>query len=57
MFEDFLKEEFSENNLLFWIECEKLKNETPLENVTEKALKIFEEYVSMLSSREVPSVK
>lgn len=53
MFRDFLRSEFSEENILFWLACEDLKKENSPEVVEEKARLIYEDYISILSPREV----
>ena len=53
MFREFLRCEYSEENILFWMACEDLKKETSPEKVEEKARMIYEDYVSILSPREV----
>lgn len=53
-FRDFLRSEYSEENMLFWMACEELKTE--LQNpeiVEEKARLIYEDYISILSPKEV----
>lgn len=57
VFREFLRSEYSEDNLLFWLACEDLKKETSAALVDEKARIIYEDYVSILSPKEVPSVK
>lgn len=57
VFREFLRSEYSEDNLLFWLACEDLKKETSSTLVDEKARIIYEDYVSILSPKEVPSVK
>ncbi|XP_030636509.1 regulator of G-protein signaling 20-like [Chanos chanos] len=52
-FRQFLKTEFSEENLLFWLACEELKKETNKTVVEETVRQIYEDYVSILSPREV----
>jgi len=52
-FRDFLRTEFSEENVLFWLACEELKRETNAELVEEKARSIYEDYISILSPKEV----
>ncbi|TSL34549.1 Regulator of G-protein signaling 20 [Bagarius yarrelli] len=49
----FLKSEFSEENLLFWLACEELKKETNRTVVEQTVKKIYEDYVSVLSPKEV----
>lgn len=53
IFRDFLRSEYSEDNLLFWLACEELKKETSPSVVDEKARIIYEDYVSILSPKEV----
>ncbi|XP_062849178.1 regulator of G-protein signaling 20 isoform X2 [Trichomycterus rosablanca] len=52
-FLQFLKSEFSEENMLFWLECENLKKETNRTVVEQTVKQIYEDYVSVLSPREV----
>ncbi|EDV54983.2 regulator of G-protein signaling 17 [Drosophila erecta] len=53
VFQNFLRSEFSEENILFWLACEDLKKENSAELVEEKARLIYEDYISILSPREV----
>jgi len=53
VFREFLRCEYSEENILFWLACEELKQERSPEKVEEKARMIYEDYVSILSPREV----
>lgn len=53
MFRDFLRCEYSEENILFWLACEELKKETNPEAIEEKARFIYEDYISILSPKEV----
>lgn len=53
IFQEFLRSEYSEENLLFWIACEELKKETDPTAIDEKARIIYEDYVSILSPKEV----
>merc|ERR1711944_168025 len=53
VFREFLRCEYSEENILFWLACEDLKKENNPEKVEEKARMIYEDYVSILSPREV----
>lgn len=53
VFRDFLRSEFSEENILFWLACEDLKKEINAEAIEEKARLIYEDYISILSPREV----
>ncbi|KAK6491032.1 regulator of G-protein signaling 20-like isoform X1 [Huso huso] len=52
-FRDFLRTEFSEENMLFWLACEELKKETNKSVIEEKARLIYEDYISILSPKEV----
>ncbi|XP_050718160.1 regulator of G-protein signaling 20-like isoform X2 [Eriocheir sinensis] len=52
-FRDFLKLEFSEENILFWLACEDLKVENSPAIIEEKARIIYEDYISILSPKEV----
>lgn len=53
VFGDFLRCEYSEENILFWQACEDLKKEKNPEQVEEKARLIYEDFVSILSPKEV----
>ncbi len=53
VFRSFLRCEYSEENILFWLACEDLKKERSPELIEEKARIIYEDYVSILSPREV----
>lgn len=55
IFRDFLRCEYSEENILFWLACEELKQETNAEAIEEKARYIYEDYISILSPKEVSS--
>ena len=57
MFRDFLRGEYSEENIMFWLACEELKRETNPEAVEEKARFIYEDYISILSPKEVPQTR
>lgn len=52
-FRDFLKCEYSEENILFWQACEDLKTEDNPSVIEEKARLIYEDYISILSPKEV----
>ncbi|KAL8610569.1 Regulator of G-protein signaling 20 [Nucella lapillus] len=53
LFREFLRSEYSEENMLFWQACEDLKTEHNPELVEEKARLIYEDYISILSPKEV----
>ncbi|XP_073924641.1 regulator of G-protein signaling 20 isoform X4 [Castor canadensis] len=52
-FREFLRTEFSEENMLFWMACEELKKEANKSIIEEKAKIIYEDYISILSPKEV----
>ncbi|KAG5448171.1 hypothetical protein CSKR_105679 [Clonorchis sinensis] len=53
VFREFLRSEYSEENIMFWLACEELKQESNPELVEEKARMIYEDFISILSPREV----
>jgi len=53
MFKTFLRSEYSEENMLFWMACEELKHESVPDVVEEKARSIYDDYISILSPKEV----
>ena len=53
LFHDFLKSEYAEENLLFWLAVEKLKKETEPSNIKNLAQMIYNDYVSTESPKEV----
>uniref|UniRef100_A0A8C1S3M3 Regulator of G-protein signaling 20 n=1 Tax=Cyprinus carpio TaxID=7962 RepID=A0A8C1S3M3_CYPCA len=52
-FREFLRTEYSEENMLFWLACEDLKNESNKSAIEEKTRLIYEDYISILSPKEV----
>uniref|UniRef100_A0A3P9LUB8 RGS domain-containing protein n=1 Tax=Oryzias latipes TaxID=8090 RepID=A0A3P9LUB8_ORYLA len=52
-FRQFLRTEFSEENMLFWLACEEFSKETNKSMIEEKARVIYEDYISILSPKEV----
>lgn len=52
-FREFLRSEFSEENVLFWLACEELKKQTNPDSIEERARSIYEDYISILSPKEV----
>ncbi|XP_012516904.1 PREDICTED: regulator of G-protein signaling 20 [Propithecus coquereli] len=52
-FREFLRTEFSEENMLFWMACEELKKEANKNIIEEKARLIYDDYISILSPKEV----
>lgn len=53
VFQEFLRCEYSEENILFWSACEDLKMEKEIKKVESKARDIYEDYISILSAKEV----
>jgi len=53
LFREFLRSEYSEENMLFYQACEDLKREENPDLVEEKARLIYEDYISILSPKEV----
>lgn len=53
LFREFLVSEYSEENIAFWLACEQLKRENNPETIEEKARFIYEDYISILSPKEV----
>ncbi|XP_023933587.1 regulator of G-protein signaling 20 isoform X2 [Lingula anatina] len=53
VFREFLRSEYSEENMLFYLACEDLKKESNPELIEEKARLIYEDYISILSPKEV----
>lgn len=54
-FRSFLKSEFSEENLEFWLACEDFKSTASPEDLHLKAEGIYQEFMQPLASREVSS--
>lgn len=52
-FRQFLRTEFSEENMLFWLACDEFRKETNKSVIEEKARVIYEDYISILSPKEV----
>uniref|UniRef100_A0A3B3T275 Regulator of G protein signaling 4 n=1 Tax=Paramormyrops kingsleyae TaxID=1676925 RepID=A0A3B3T275_9TELE len=52
-FATFLKSEFSEENIEFWMVCEDYKKMAPHESLAAKANDIYDKYVAVNSPREV----
>ncbi|KAG7493008.1 hypothetical protein MATL_G00020700 [Megalops atlanticus] len=53
VFREYLRSEYSEENLQFWLACEDLKKEKNPTLIDEKARMIYEDYISILSPKEV----
>lgn len=57
LFREFLVSEYSEENIAFWLACEQLKRESNPETIEEKARFIYEDYISILSPKEVSTLR
>lgn len=53
IFREFLKCEYSEENMMFWLACEDLRNLNDREVIEEQARQIYDNFISILSPREV----
>lgn len=53
VFRDFLKYEYSEENMMFWLACQELKKETRPESIENKVRMIYNDYISVMSPKEV----
>lgn len=55
VFRHFLRSEFSEENLDFWLAVETFKRTRPFSRMAASALKIYQEFVSTDAARQVSS--
>ncbi|XP_076582888.1 regulator of G-protein signaling 21-like [Chaetodon auriga] len=53
VFEDFLRTEYSEENLLFWLACEDYKKITIETEMTVEAQRIYAEFVKVDAPRQI----
>uniref|UniRef100_A0A3B4ZES9 RGS domain-containing protein n=1 Tax=Stegastes partitus TaxID=144197 RepID=A0A3B4ZES9_9TELE len=53
VFRHFLRSEFSEENLDFWLAVEKYKKTCPFSKMAARAAKIYDEFISTSASRQV----
>lgn len=54
LFRQFLKKEFSDENMDFWLECEEFKKmKDGKKSTTQKAIEIYSEFVAEHSPKEV----
>ncbi|GCB70070.1 hypothetical protein scyTo_0012545 [Scyliorhinus torazame] len=53
---EFLQSEHSDENILFWLACEELKQEDHKATIAEMAKSIYLDYISILSPKEVSDV-
>lgn len=56
LFREFLRTEFSDENIEFWLICEDFRNSCGSKKLQSKAQKIFNEFVAVQSKREVTIV-
>ncbi|KAG8436380.1 hypothetical protein GDO86_007470, partial [Hymenochirus boettgeri] len=52
-FRDFLKSEFSDENIEFWLACEDLKKTTKTSQIHLKAYNIYSEFIKTEAPREI----
>lgn len=55
-FRSYLRSEYSEENIEFWLTCEKFRATASRENLSWKARGIYEEFVRPAASKEVRSL-
>jgi len=53
VFREYLRLEYSEENMLFWLAVEELRSEQDDRRVMEQVRLIYEDFISILSPREV----
>ncbi|XP_047443574.1 regulator of G-protein signaling 5-like [Mugil cephalus] len=53
VFENFLRTEYSDENLLFWLACEDYKKITSMAEMTEAAKGIYAEFVQVDAPRQI----
>ncbi|KAG7218039.1 hypothetical protein INR49_020675 [Caranx melampygus] len=53
VFRHFLRSEFSEENLDFWLAVERFKRTRPVSKMTTRAAKIYDEFISTSAARQV----
>lgn len=56
-FQEFLKSEYSEENILFWLACEEYKKITSVPEMISMANQIYTEFVQTESPRQVTQLK
>lgn len=52
-FRAFLKSEYSEENIEFWVSCEEYKKTKSPAKLSPKARKIYDEFISVQATKEV----
>ncbi|KAF8570321.1 hypothetical protein P879_01400 [Paragonimus westermani] len=53
VFREFLRKEFSDENIEFWLTCEDFRNSVCAKKLQSRAQKIFNEFIAVQSKREV----
>ncbi|XP_014218622.1 regulator of G-protein signaling 17 [Copidosoma floridanum] len=53
LFKVFCVSEYSDENIAFWLACEQLKNEQKPDKIEERARTIYDNYISIISPKEV----
>lgn len=54
VFRHFLRSEFSEENLDFWLAVERFKKTRPVSKMAARAAKIYDEFICTSAGRQVP---
>lgn len=57
LFHSFLKTEFSEENIEFWIACEEYKNISTTRKLHSRAQKIYNDYIAVQAPQEVSQIR
>ncbi|MGH0159536.1 UNVERIFIED_CONTAM: hypothetical protein FKN15_057337 [Acipenser sinensis] len=52
-FRSFLRSEFSEENIEFWLACQDYRGTKPATNIIPKARKIFSDYIGIQAPKEI----
>ncbi|XP_028300672.1 regulator of G-protein signaling 5-like isoform X2 [Gouania willdenowi] len=52
-FQDFLRTEYSEENLMFWLACQEYKKNSPSSGMEDAAQRIYSEFVQVDAPRQV----
>ena len=56
LFREFLRTEYSEENLLFWLACEDFKKTESVEKIASKARMIYSEFIEADAPKEVSEI-
>uniref|UniRef100_A0A8C5G4D8 Regulator of G-protein signaling 1 n=1 Tax=Gouania willdenowi TaxID=441366 RepID=A0A8C5G4D8_GOUWI len=52
-FQDFLRTEYSEENLMFWLACQEYKKNSPSSGMEDAAQRIYSEFVQVDAPRQI----